>query len=769
MGLYTTQLVLNAAVQKELHGGPSDDTIAGAQDISGSFVNLGVGGSRGAVLGQLHPEFPAGAVLVNERGVNDIAVYDNAGNLLRKITNSALQGGVLSSVQLGPDNTLYVGLDTNPGGGQGGQIIHLDVSGALLGIIHLPNDYGYGYYYPFGFDVAPDGTLWVPKPNSAHLVHLDGTGNVLRDYFVGGLLEDVAVRADGQVFLANQYGSVLQLDPASGTVSRFVSLNLPYGVTFAASGGNGDLVVSDFYYGVRFFNSSGIQDKFIPAYYANHAENDASGNVFVPSYALDSLRKFDAAGNLLFSKQLDGNPTQLSVVGVDAPLPPAPDLSDYYSFTLTAGQSATIAVKGSDQAAVHVDLEDASGHVLALGNPVATNVDEVIDRYLAPVPGTYYIHVTGTSGRYSVVVTRGATFGIENNDDAAHAQDVTGSGGVLAALTKPSTVALSTNFDGLNADNNPSTISPPDTTVAVGPNHVIEATNLALRITDMAGNNLLTEQLSTLFAPLGTSYLTDPQVVYDDIANRWYVAILDIDYSLSFSDILLAVSRDSNPLDGFNEMQRIHVGSSDFLDFDKLGFNADAVVITANDYYYGYYSQSLTVVAIDKSSILDGKNSTFTDYVSQRDSSHFRAMVPAQMHGSKHGDPMYFIEEAGYENGQAANVVTMPKVLTNSPSFLDTDIPVAPYGAPPRASSRDTMSIRTTPPSRGPTGATACSSPPKRSASRMTATPRRESAGMSSAPRALPPPWFSKGRSTRERASAPTMGRSLWTRPATSA
>src|SRR5207302_2724492 len=139
---------------------------------------------------------------------------------------------------------------------------------------------------------------------------------------------------------------------------------------------------------------------------------------------------------------------------------------------------------------------------------------------------------------YSVVVTRGAVFGIENNDDAAHAQDVTNSGGVLAALTKPPTVALSTNFDGLSSDNNSVTISPPDTTVAVGPNHVIEATNLALRIIDKAGNNLLTEQFSTLFAPLGTSYLSDPQIVYDDIAGRWYAAILDISYSFSFSDIL---------------------------------------------------------------------------------------------------------------------------------------------------------------------------------------------------------------------------------------
>src|SRR5262249_48706620 len=163
------------------------------------------------------------------------------------------------------------------------------------------------------------------------------------------------VRADGQVFLTDtNNGRVLQLDPVSGAVTRFASVGFPLGVSFAVAGGNGDLLVSDYFNGVRFYNSSGVQDKLISAYLANHAEVDASGNLFVPSVAGDTLWKFDSAGTLLFSKSLDGNPTHLSVVGVDAPLPPPPDLSDFYSFTLTAGQSATIAVKGLDPTPVHV-------------------------------------------------------------------------------------------------------------------------------------------------------------------------------------------------------------------------------------------------------------------------------------------------------------------------------------------------------------------------------------------------------------------------------
>jgi hypothetical protein len=50
-GDYTVQVSLNAALEAESHNGPTNDTAATAQDITGSFTSLGGAATRGAVLG----------------------------------------------------------------------------------------------------------------------------------------------------------------------------------------------------------------------------------------------------------------------------------------------------------------------------------------------------------------------------------------------------------------------------------------------------------------------------------------------------------------------------------------------------------------------------------------------------------------------------------------------------------------------------------------------------------------------------------------------
>jgi hypothetical protein len=706
-GLFTARIILNSAVQNELHGGPSDDTIATAQDLTSAFLSLGTaGGSRAAVLGEVPGGAPSGGVVIGERKDQfgspggQIVILDNFGNLFSTITNSAIQAGVVQDARLGPDNTIYLGVDTAPGSGQGGEFLHFDLSGNLLGIIHLPNDPGFGFYYPFGFAVAPDGTFWVPQPNSGHVVHVDASGNLIRSYFVGGNAEDAAVRSDGQVFIANtNFGVVQQLDPVSGSVSVFTfQASIPVGVTFASVGGNGSLVVSDFFRGVEFFDTFGNQVNFIPAFLASKSETDPNSNVFVPSFAFQDLRKFTNFGGFLFDQRLSGPPIGVAVFGVDAPPPPPPDTSDYYSFTLAAGQSTTIALSDVSSGLANVDLENAAGTILAFGQAVGTSVTQAILDFAAPASGTYYVHVTGSGVQYNLVVTRAATFSLGSNHSSANSQDVTNTNGVLSAIGKPPAIALGANFNGLSFNDTLSGGIPPDGALAVGSGYIMEGVNTAVRITDMSGNNLLTEEFSTFFSSLSPSFFqTDPYIAYDDIAQRWYVIILDAPNGPppfgTFSDVLFAVSNDANPLHGFTLQERIHIGSTDFLDFPKMGFNHDAVVITANDSFFGFFNQSLQVVAIDKNALLSG---TFTDYISQRDSSHFRAEVPAWMHGSLAGDPMYLVEEAGYGNGFAARVVTMTNILSNTPAFTDTNIAVNPYFfAPPANQPGQPFSVAT--------------------------------------------------------------------------
>jgi uncharacterized repeat protein (TIGR01451 family) len=109
--------------------------------------------------------------------------------------------------------------------------------------------------------------------------------------------------------------------------------------------------------------------------------------------------------------------------------------ADFYSFALNVGQSATIALTLSSSASVTLQLEDGAGTVLDTGVSGAQDVTLSISNFVAPATGTYYVGVGGSgTSDYSLVVTRGADFELESNDDAFDAQALNSSGVVLGAI-----------------------------------------------------------------------------------------------------------------------------------------------------------------------------------------------------------------------------------------------------------------------------------------------------------------------------------------------
>jgi Bacterial pre-peptidase C-terminal domain. len=68
--------------------------------------------------------------------------------------------------------------------------------------------------------------------------------------------------------------------------------------------------------------------------------------------------------------------------------------TDVYSFTLQAGQSATLAFKSACVQGA-VQLQDGAGNVLATGVSGAQNVDVLIENFVATASGTYYAVITG--------------------------------------------------------------------------------------------------------------------------------------------------------------------------------------------------------------------------------------------------------------------------------------------------------------------------------------------------------------------------------------
>src|SRR5579885_3355844 len=76
--------------------------------------------------------------------------------------------------------------------------------------------------------------------------------------------------------------------------------------------------------------------------------------------------------------------------------------SDYYSFHLTQGQTADLALATpAGSGTVHVDLLDASGTLLAKGVAGAINADEMIRQFQVPATGLYYARVSSAAAGQS--------------------------------------------------------------------------------------------------------------------------------------------------------------------------------------------------------------------------------------------------------------------------------------------------------------------------------------------------------------------------------
>jgi hypothetical protein len=226
-------------------------------------------------------------------------------------------------------------------------------------------------------------------------------------------------------------------------------------------------------------------------------------------------------------------------------------------------------------------------------------------------------------------------------------------------------VPIGQNFDGIDFLGSNCGCLPPDTNADVGNGFVVETVNIQVRVWDTSGNLLLDEPLQTLFgAPTGG----DPYVVFDDLANRWFINAFDS----SDSGLFLAVSNDANPLDGFVTYDLTNVGG--FPDYAKAGYNKDAYFIAYNN--FGTGGGNAEIASIDKNALLGG---TLTYFVSDP-KPQFRAMPPARMHGDTTGGTEWFASTDGSDaGGTTMRVTKMTNYLSNSPVFTYTSVPVTQY------------------------------------------------------------------------------------------
>jgi hypothetical protein len=162
-------------------------------------------------------------------------------------------------------------------------------------------------------------------------------------------------------------------------------------------------------------------------------------------------------------------------------------------------------------------------------------------------------------------------------------------------------------FNGIGANG----FAPPDTNIAVGPNHIVETVNVRFAVYDKNGALLvgplsLSSIWSALGPPCSTSNGGDPVVQYDKVADRWLITQLG-STSGPFSECI-AVSQTGDPAGAYN-LYSYDYGST-LNDYPKFGVwptaTNSAYLATYNLFLDGAAFTGGQLCAYDRSAMLSG-------------------------------------------------------------------------------------------------------------------------------------------------------------------
>ena len=229
-----------------------------------------------------------------------------------------------------------------------------------------------------------------------------------------------------------------------------------------------------------------------------------------------------------------------------------------------------------------------------------------------------------------------------------------------------------------------------DTQIAVGPTKVVELVNSTIAVFDKATGNMLSQQtMANFFASIAPGYTPttfyDMVATYDPQAGRFVVGCL---YRVAapspeVSNLLIAVSNTSDPTAGFGEMHKVDTleyyanqGGVLHADFATIGCNYDSYTFTMNMFNSHATNPYVQLVTVDRSSLLDRNNSTFTYYKQDLIGTGDLYLMPAVSHDSAAGDPQWFAETRT-NSGKAITIVKETNALSASPTFTRYSVPVA--------------------------------------------------------------------------------------------
>jgi hypothetical protein len=236
------------------------------------------------------------------------------------------------------------------------------------------------------------------------------------------------------------------------------------------------------------------------------------------------------------------------------------------------------------------------------------------------------------------------------------------------------------HFGGVGANG----YAPPDTNIAVGPNHIVETVNVRFAIYDkngalLVGPKSLSSLWTALGAPCATSNGGDPVVQYDKVADRWLITQLG-STSGPYSECI-AVSLTSDPAGAYYLYSYSY--NLTLNDYPKFGVwptaHNSAYLATYNLFPNGTLFAGGQLCAYDRSAMLSGAAAPSSIcYTIPNDGGY----LPSDLDGSTaplDGTPGYFMN---FETLSSLRIYTLaPNFANPSASVLSLapDLPVLPF------------------------------------------------------------------------------------------
>jgi hypothetical protein len=143
-------------------------------------------------------------------------------------------------------------------------------------------------------------------------------------------------------------------------------------------------------------------------------------------------------------------------------------------------------------------------------------------------------------------------------------------------------------FDGFASGGPFTSLEPPDPWLAVGPDHVVQVVNVAMRVTNRQGQTLDEMSLASFFDLPTTPATrnTDPRVIYDSLHGRWFLVELSFDCvagggaSFGHGYLDFAISDTADPTAGWTTYKYVYPDA--IPDYPGIGTSTDKIVIASN-------------------------------------------------------------------------------------------------------------------------------------------------------------------------------------------